>query len=233
MRILSLLAFVGAVLLVCGSVHAVDINTTFTDSLSGWSGVGVTHSPTSGNPGGYARFDDSPGSGASFIVAPPAYAGDWSSYKDVGALSYDHRIIAADNANFFVDYQINIYGPNDSASWFYPPASGVTSWLRRVAPLKESEWILSDDADWERLLSNVTKLEIRIEHVDNFSGFNIEGIDNVKLFVQVPEPSSSAMLLSLTLLVGAARVRRPGAGGIERGGFKRPTFAPDLCLHSP
>lgn len=187
MRILSPLVFLGAMLLAYQSASAIDIVSSFTSSLGGWTGEGVTHRAANGNPGGFARFDDAPDTGASVIEAPAQFLGDWSSYEDVGALSYDHRIIAATIPQAFVDYQINIYGPDDSATWFYPPASSVTPWLRRVAPLKESEWQVF--GDWNQLLSDVTKLEIRIEHVANTGGTNIEGIDNVKLFVV---PSASA-----------------------------------------
>jgi hypothetical protein len=184
MRTLSVLTFLAISTCACASAHAVDIISTFASSLEGWSGDNVSWFSNSGNPGGFARFDDAPMPPGSFIDAPFKFLGNWSSYKNVGALSYDHRIFAAGSPTGFADYQINIFGPDDSAFMFFPPADGVTPWVRHVAPIKESAWVVV--GDWDRLLSNVTKMEIRIEHVENTTGFDIEGIDNVKLFVVPP-----------------------------------------------
>ena len=83
-----------------------------------------------------------------------------------------------------VDYRINIFGPVDSATWFYAPAAGETPWCAWSPPSRRASGPSS--ANGTSLLSNITRLEIRIEHVADNTGIDVEGIDNVKLFVLPP-----------------------------------------------
>lgn len=171
-----------------GICHA-DIVTNFDSSLEGWTGGGITHQATGGNPGGYAHFVDPDASGNS-IFAPLIFLGDWTVFEG-GTLSYDHRIIEAMNVNQFVNYEVEIFGPSDSAIWnSESPPNGVTGWVSIVAPIQESHWNVT--GDWSNLLSNVIQLRIRIEHVDD-AGTDIEGIDSVRL-AAVPEPGLAGLM---------------------------------------
>ena len=180
-----------------------NVVSTFDSSVDGWSNAAITHQAIGGNPGGYIHFVDADSSGNS-IVAPSKFLGDWSIY-DGGSLSYDHRILEATNVNGFGDYQVEIAGPTDSALWSSgAPPTGVTSWVSLMVPIQENHWSVT--GDWSTLLSDVTELRIRIEHVDD-AGTDVEGIDNVRLMA-VPEPGSAVGIVvgAMTLTTRRRRV---------------------------
>lgn len=152
-----------------------EVVSTFDSSLEGWTGAEISHMATGGNPGGYIHFVDPDSSGNS-VIAPAMFQGDWTVFQ---SLSYDHRIFGTGTINQIVDYEVQISGPGGSAVWTSDPATGVTPWVTLVASLQEAEWSVS--GSWAGLLSNVTTLSIRIEHVDNSGGGDVEGIDNVRL----------------------------------------------------
>lgn len=190
MRLLSAAIFAVVAIFACSSVHAIDIVTSFTSSLGGWTGDNIDHRDANGNPGGWARFTDNPSVPNSFIVAPPIYHGSWLSYKDVGALSYDHKILSVGGTYTVAPYRVNIFGPSGEATWLFEPTTVPTPgvWRRVVAPIKQSEWIVV--GNWDQILSDVTRLEIQIEIVSgNGALSDIEGIDNVKLYT-LPPPSA-------------------------------------------
>ena len=182
---------------------------TFDSSLEGWTLVGnpaLSHQATGGNPGGFARYDDTSGSaGDGWIVAPSNYLGNWLLLDGVGWLSWDHKILdPGQGGGMVLDGQATISGPGGSAIYF-SDVQFVEQWQSYAAPLAESAWVVTGGS-WATLLANVTELQIRIESVHNEGpALDINGVDNVAL---VPEPSSLALLLVGTLVVRRRRRRR-------------------------
>ncbi len=201
--LLWILAFATAVATWVPTSEA-NVISTFDTSIDGWTGALVTHMATGGNPGGYVHFVDPDASGNS-LFAPGKFLGDWSVYAG-GTFRYDHRVLEATNVNQFVDYEIEISGPTDSAIWNSgSPPAGVTAWVSLTAPIQESAWSVT--GDWSTLLSDVTQVRLRIEHVDD-AGTDVEGIDNVRL-TALPEPNSLVLACGgLMIMLTGATVRR-------------------------
>lgn len=150
----------------------------------------VSWSSTGGNPGGYMRFVDATGN-PSWITAPPRFLGSWLGFEG-GILSYDHSLInTGSNVNNILPYRVEISGPGGVAESLHKAPSGVTNWTTISTPLVETSWTVLSGT-WTTLLVNVTSLSIRIEHVGNSGGSNVEGIDNVAL---IP-PRSHQLLTS-------------------------------------
>jgi hypothetical protein len=77
--------------------------------------------------------------------------------------------------------RVTITDPGGEAVWEGDTPSGATSWTTQLIPINQSSWTATFGS-WSALLNNVTKLEIRIEHIDNGHPPDEEaGIDNVIL----------------------------------------------------
>lgn len=197
-----------AALLAWQGVAAATITSTFDLSLEGWTLAGnpaLSHQATGGNPGGFARYDDTAGpAGDGWIVAPSEYLGDWSSLDGVGWISWDHKILDMGQGGEILDGQARISGPGGSAIYL-SGGQFTEQWQSYIAPLTESAWEVTDGS-WSTLLGNVTELQLLIEAVFNEGPtLDIDGIDNVAL---VPEPSSVTLLLFATLAVRCRWRRR-------------------------
>jgi len=191
------------VLLVWHDAATATVTSTFDSSLEGWTLAGnpaLSHQATGGNPGGFARYDDTPGvEGDGWIVAPSEYLGEWSWLDGVGWLAWDHKILDPGEGGDILDGQAKISGPGGSAI-YYSGSQFTEQWQSFSASIAESAWLVTDGS-WGAVLANVTELQIRIESVHNDGPtLDIDGIDNVAL---VPEPSSLALLL-----IGAVALRR-------------------------
>jgi len=203
-----------------GQVTAVaDVSSTFDSDLDGWTLVGnptLSHQATNGNPGGFARYDDTPGPlGDGWIVAPPKFLGNWTSLDGVGQLSWDHRILSPGEGETLLNGQARISGPGGIAVYY----SGVvftTLWQTFTAPLEESAWIMTAGS-WDALLSNVTDLRIRIESAHNDGpALDVDGIDNVSLSSE-PTPACISSVFD-TNLEGWTLIGNPVLSHQESGG---------------
>ncbi len=202
---ISYLFFVGTFLLTSNS-HAT-MTTSFNTGFEGWVPTIPSESswqPSGGNPTGHVRIDDV-GAGSGQILAPASFLGDLSSLDGIGSISFDHKLFQTGfiGSNGILDYEINLSGGGNSATWFSAAPSGATDWVSLTAPLSESSWNVT--GDWASLLSQVSELKIRIELVDNDNSPNrdIAGIDNISLngpMAPIPEPST--ILLFGTGLAG-------------------------------
>ena len=188
------------------SSHAATIAmSTFDSNLDGWTSnipTEISWSSIGGNPGGYARHEDSTGN-ATFLLAPSSFLGDWSSLNGTGTISFDHKIFSAGTGiNNFVAYQVAISGPDGSAIWLGSTPNQATDWLSITAPIVETSWSVT--GTWLDILSNVDTLQIRIELVAN-DGNDISGLDNIQLS-SVPIPAAVWLFGSgLIGLIGFAR----------------------------
>lgn len=191
---------------IVSSLHAATIAmSTFDSDLDGWTSnipTEISWSSIGGNPGGYARHEDSTGN-STFLLAPSSFLGDWSSLNGNGTISFDHKIFSAGTGiNNFVAYEVAISGPGGSAEWLGPIPNGATDWVSITAPIEESSWSVT--GTWLDLLSNVDTLQVRIELVDN-DGNDISGLDNIQLS-GVPIPTAVWLFGSgLLCLIGVAR----------------------------
>lgn len=196
---------VALLFLIPGKADAFFIASTFDSDFDGWTAnrpSEVSWQSSGGNPGGYLRHvDDS--ALPTDIFAPSKFLGDWSSAKDIGSISFDHRIFQTGVLNAILPYEIGISGGANSAILNFTPATGATDWVTLTAPLTESEWSVT--GSWDDLLSSVDQLRIKMEYVSSVgSSFDINGIDNIVLNgnvgnAAVPEPATMS-LLSLGLV---------------------------------
>jgi len=165
--------------------------------LDGWTSntpSEVTWAASGGNPGGYARHEDSSSEGT-FLWAPAKFLGDWSSLDGTGSLSFDHKLFTSGaGVRTIAPYTVLLSGPAGAAEWTSPGPSGTppfdTPWLSFTANLVESEWTITQGS-WTALLADVTQLEIIIEIIDSTGPgppWDISGLDNIVL---TGEPSLS------------------------------------------
>jgi hypothetical protein len=196
-----------ALLSVFCSLSSAAIVSDFNAGLDGWTATGsgsLSHSLAGGNPLGFARFDDVPGTGGDgFLVAPAKFLGDWSLLDGNGALEWEHIILRLGDASDLVNARATIAGPGGEATFVGPLHQ--TTWITLSAPISSANWFVLNGS-WNALLANVTSLQIRIEAVHNDgAALDIDGIDNVQL---VPEPGTLSLLCAGAFIAIARFVRR-------------------------
>jgi hypothetical protein len=197
----------------------------FASSLEGWTKVAeqttsISHAPSGGNPGGYARNSDQ-GPSAGDILAPPSWLGDWRGYEG-GRLSWDFRLFSpgVNDGSPFLPTVATLTGPGGTAVFTSTILPTVAAgWYANSVPMHAVSWTVTGGT-WAGVLTNVTEFKLQIEAVFS-TGFpgEVTGIDNVMLSpVPVPEPAS-ALLLALGLgCCGAAigRCAQPGRAKAQR-----------------
>jgi hypothetical protein len=145
----------------------------------------ATWSPTGGDPGAYAHFNDYVTGADVHAVAPSAYLGSWlRPAADVPVmLSIDFRLDTsitelAYGPTFF------IYGPDGAAYLEYvePLDNGdpiIGQWETLIFPIvPSSDWTIA--GDWNAVLNDVTRLEVWAEYI---TGAEENGLDNVHLLL--------------------------------------------------
>lgn len=227
-------------LLAAGLTHASAqplASSNFDAGLEGWTvvnwdGSGTPAIPswhdTGGFPGGYIRGWDMHGDG--FWLAPPTFAGDWSSAYG-GSLSYD----AFTTYNNWVMNDVYIVGTNGVTLSFRCSNNPASSWTHFTVPLAAGAgWqyglhydTIGPAATEEQIravLAQVASLRIREEFA---YGSDDSGLDNVVLMAgnNPPRPRfnrcwQEAGLIALTLETlepGRSYLieQKPSAGGVE------------------
>ncbi len=192
-----------------GLLSANLVISTFDTDMDGWTSDSpgeVTWEAAGGNPGGFLLFDDGGESGCD-LIAPDKFLGDWSSLDGTGTIEYDHKVVSVGGGGHFIPYYVYLHSPNSHAIWTGDTPTGPTDWVHVVVPIEESQWVV-DRGTWDELLSNVTKLFIKIELFDN-DGANYDefaGVDNVAL---VPAPGAVVLgTIGLCAVGGYIRRRR-------------------------
>ncbi len=189
---------------------------TFDANLEGWSGTapGLAWTGADGNPPGALSFSDATSDG-SFAIAPPVFLGDWTDLEGDGQLSYEYKINSVgEDISAFRPYEVRISGPGGEAAWIGLTPSGTTGWVQNVAPIVENSWTVTAGT-WSSLISNVTSLQVRVEHVSNAGPVGDSGaMDNVSLAATPPavpilSPLGIGVLSASLLGVGAWRAGRP------------------------
>lgn len=194
------------------SVAQPTVTSNFDANLDGWNAVGfevefglpppvtrvvnsadIVHSATAGNPGGYARLTDSVIDPGSFASAPAKFLGDLSNYKNVGGLSFDHKLFSTGTPNSGIQsYNAFIVSGNPNNYNFLlwegaPAPAGANDWVHFDIPLDEAHWspFILASMTFDQILANVTEILLPFELVDNDGTQNQEhtGIDNVVLAV--------------------------------------------------
>lgn len=159
------------------------IKSTFTKNADGWTIAGDVQTfewlPEGGAKGGYIHWVDAAAGADSYWQAPEKFTGDLSGFAG-GKLSFDWYS-SGDN---YQTGDVILTGADGTVLVADAPDPG-TSWTPAAIKLSAANWhvgtIDGDVATKQELagvLSNVTSLQIRAEHV---SGGEDGGLDNVSL----------------------------------------------------
>jgi hypothetical protein len=173
----------------------------FESDLGGWElspgpQEQLTWEPREGEPGGYARFEDTSPTDQ-YARAPADYLGDWSWMDGVGYLHWEHRLFRLGQNPTIGDYRAVIAGPGGRATFTLPGPSGVTGWEHVTAHIYEGSWTV-EEGTWSGVLAQVDSLLVAIELVGNGgagSEADIDGLDNVVLgapYATVPDKAYEA-----------------------------------------
>jgi hypothetical protein len=192
-------------LVICSSVQAATISTTFDNDLGGWQfeGSGFFYQVSGfGNPPGCAIFQDQTGPQDGVIRAPNQYLGSWVDKENHGSLSFDQMLYFQGDSPMYLHAYVILFGYNGMA-WYQSDAYISTVWQTFTIPIREDCWYMS--GSWKDMLTNVFAVQIRVEASYN-SGprLEISAIDNIIL---TPEPNCA--LLVLVGLVFIMRRHRP------------------------
>jgi hypothetical protein len=160
------------------------LESTFDNEDEGWGirsgGTNFTYHASGGNPypGGFISAQDQAAE-SWFFVAPDTWAGDWTSYIG-GILSYDLKLISGDTNSYYSDVDIIIETEDigNYAKWSSGIDPGLGTWTHYEVRISESNFEIVGNKTWNEILSNVTNLLIRGEHI---LGPDTEGIDNIRV----------------------------------------------------
>jgi hypothetical protein len=159
------------------------LESTFDNKDEGWGirgdGTHFTYHASGGNPGGFISAEDQGAGGSWFFVAPDTWAGDWTSYIG-GILSFDLKLIFGDTNKYWstVDVVIETEDIGNYAQWSSGIDPGLGTWTHYEVRISESNFEIVGNKTWNEILSNVTNLLIRGEHI---FGLDTEGIDNIRV----------------------------------------------------
>lgn len=176
---------VGLVMMVvfAGQVVCAQVSSTFNADLEGWRVTGdnsFTWESATGNPGGCLSVNDLAVGDMNYIIAPPAYHGDWSGMTAMDSISaeiYFQNTSMGPVVN--PEYIFRIAGPGGAAHALvgppYYPAQNV--WNLYQVALDPAQWVI-ESGTWPEILQAVDSLRIMGEFV---SGKEVVRLDNVHL----------------------------------------------------
>jgi len=201
--------------LACASAGALTISSDFSASDEGWTANNawsIEHRGDDGNPGGFLVVDNVDASAFASIVAPGKFLGDLSAFNG-GSIAFDGKTISRNGpdwnpiggcANYgcLMLQGAGIIRTRDLA----PGVPGTDAWSTYSAPLTADYWGIGE-ADWVRLLSRLSYIQLSIEGV---FGAEVQGIDNFRIMsAPIPEPATHALLaVGLSVVFWARRRRR-------------------------
>jgi hypothetical protein len=166
------------------NADSIVLESTFDNDNEGWGirgeGSDITYHASGGNPytGGFISAEDR-GSESWFFLAPDTWAGDWTSYIG-GIISFDLKLISGDTNAYWSDVDIIIETEDigNYATWSSGIDPGLGTWTHYEVRISESNFEIVGNRTWNEILSNVTNLLIRGEHI---LGSDTEGIDNIQV----------------------------------------------------
>ncbi|TBO30099.1 hypothetical protein EYS42_10340 [Aquabacterium lacunae] len=190
-----------ALVLASCQVQAADLLYTFDSGAQGFVANGATlvHQP------GFLSLRDIDDSDM-VVVLPAADLGDWSRFVD-GTFAFDAINLngAATDWGTFGTLRIES-GSTVVERDVVPQAAPAAQWTTYRTTL--------DGATWASVLGNVTRVTLMLEsHIgwDSTSGYELNGLDNVRVSA-VPEPQAWALgLVGVALVAGMARRRQRAA----------------------
>ena len=161
------------------------LESTFDNDAEGWGirgdGTDFTYHASGGNPypGGFIAAKDQGTGETWYFIAPDTWAGDWTSSIG-GILSYDLKLIFGDTNNYYSDVDVIIETENTGnyAQWSSGIDPRLGTWTHYEVRISESNFEIVGNRTWNEILSNVTNLLIRGEHI---LGSDTEGIDNIRV----------------------------------------------------
>ncbi|MCB8933313.1 MAG: PEP-CTERM sorting domain-containing protein [Chthonomonadaceae bacterium] len=144
--------------------------------------------------------------GSTYVVAPSAFLGDWSSLIGAGTYSYDFRMIEVPTDGSPLPFEVRVSGPGGSLLWTAPQSGQPTDWIHHSIQIDEASWTVTSGS-FAATLADVSEVRMRVRLFDNTTpGIKI-GFDNV-VHTPVPEPTT---LIALGI-GGLALMRRKRAG---------------------
>ena len=95
-------------------------------------------------------------------------------------MSFDLKLISGDTNKYYsaVDVIIDTEGTGHFAVWSSGIDPVLGSWTHYEVRIYKSNFQIRGDRTWDEIISNVTHLYIRGEHI---TGADIEGIDNIRI----------------------------------------------------
>ena len=196
MKLLGLrwLVIFGVVLLpACLASAATPISSTFDTDAEGWTATPgaatVAHVASGGNPDGFLSSTDTDPT-TPVVIAPAKFLGNLSAYAG-GMLSYDMKVLDPTTPVTSVGDglgRVQLNGGGSNATFTYlpsPPLPSPDEWRTFVVPLTAAAFNTTQ-ANWQQVLSNVTNLDVIIQH-----GTTV-GMDNFQL---TPAPDLSALIV--------------------------------------
>jgi PKD repeat protein len=159
------------------------LESTFDEGDEGWwiygDGTNLTYHNNGGNPGGYISAEDLALDATWRFVSPCTWGGDWSSFLG-GTISFDLKLISGDTSNYYTaaDVIIDTEGTGHHAKWSSGINPKIGTWTHYEVRLSESNFEIVGDRTWDQIISNVTYLFIRGEHI---VGPDTEGVDNIRV----------------------------------------------------
>ena len=174
---------------------------TFDTGHEGWmisgDGTNFIWHASGGNPGGFISGEDQMLGTNWSVMSPYTWAGDWTSYLG-GIISFDLKLISGDTNRYYSSWDV-IIGTEDT--WRYAKwSSGIDpelgTWTHYEVRISESNFEIVGNRTWNEILSNVTYLLIRGEHI---GGPDTEGIDNIRVVDRLGLLSISPILQMLLL----------------------------------
>jgi len=191
------LAATAGLLVTLGQAHAANLSYTFDTDAQGFGVSGASMTSTGGSLS-LRDIDDS-----DFVVIfPTADLGDWSRFSG-GTFSFDAVNLNGASTDWLTFGTLRI----ESGSLvverdLVPQAAPTANWATYSATL--------DAATWGPVLGNVTRVTLMLESHqgwDNSSGFELNGLDNVRVSA-VPEPGAASLAMLGGAIAGLVAWRR-------------------------
>lgn len=203
------------------------VATTFDTNLAGWRVTGdnaMTWEATTGHPGGCLSVNDLAVGNMNYVVAPPAWLGDWGAMTAGDSISLDIWFQnTSGGALLPAEWLFRLSGPGGVAvtqAGALPPQS---AWTRLAASLDPAAWTLQSGT-WQELLAQVDAVMIMGEYVN---GDEVVRLDNIRLTGPVVRATLPCVAETFTAAgladwsyANTGGATNPGAGG-NSGGYCR------------